>query len=104
MLEGAATAYERAKQADAIIKQVGIMVMDETKDRAGTVVHRRAKNNPAIATSHSSWALVRSFCSEFGLSPVGRQRLEIQEADSSRDDLVSLLSQPRAPKNKPVVN
>ena len=100
MLEGAAVNYERAKLADAMIQKHGLVVVDVITDAQGKAIGRRhVHRNPAISISNQAWALVRSFCSEFGLSPIGRQRLEVQQDhDNSREELIALLSQPRTPR------
>jgi P27 family predicted phage terminase small subunit len=84
MLEGACVNYERAVKADLVIAKSGLVV-------AG-------RANPAIAISNAAWRQVRSFCSEFGLSPVSRTRLTIEEAGNATDDLIKLLSRPRGRK------
>jgi P27 family predicted phage terminase small subunit len=100
MLEGACVHYQRAKLADSMIDKHGLVVVEAQTDREGKLTgQKRIRNNPAIAISNASWALVRSFTSEFGLSPIGRQRLDVQrDHDNSRDELIALLSQPRTPK------
>jgi P27 family predicted phage terminase small subunit len=100
MLEGACVHYQRAKLADSMIDKHGLVVVEAQTDREGKLTgQKRIRNNPAIAISNASWALVRSFTSEFGLSPIGRQRLDVQrDHDSSRDELIALLSQPRVPR------
>jgi P27 family predicted phage terminase small subunit len=100
MLEGACVHYERAKQADEIIQKHGLVVVDVATDATGKPAGRRhVHRNPAISISNASWALVRSFCSEFGLSPIGRQRLDVKpDHDRSHEELMAALSQPRAPR------
>lgn len=100
-LEGACTHYERARQADALIRKHGLVIADIITDEKGKIVARRhARRNPAIAISHQAWALVRSFCSEFGLSPTGRQRLAVEPEDTSQQELLALLMRPRTPKTE----
>lgn len=97
MLEGACVGYQQAVQADQIIAKEGMIVEDKAiKDGALIVLRRKA--HPAIAVSRSAWAQVRSFCSEFGLSPVSRQRLASEKPDHETEDLLALLSQPRQPR------
>jgi P27 family predicted phage terminase small subunit len=62
----------------------------------------KLKAHPAVAISRSAWAQVRSFCSEFGLSPVSRTRLSIEKKNDAEADLMALLSAPR--ENRPAVN
>lgn len=93
MLEGACVNYARAVEADLMIAKSGLVVAEVSESGA-----RRVKANPAIAISNVAWRQVRSFCSEFGLSPVSRTRLTIEEAGNATDDLIKLLSKPRERK------
>jgi P27 family predicted phage terminase small subunit len=93
MLEGACVNYERAVEADLMIAKSGLVVAETLESGA-----RRVKANPAIAISNAAWRQVRSFCSEFGLSPVSRTRLTIEDPGNATDDLLKLLSQPRERK------
>ena len=45
--------------------------------------------------------LLKSFCSEFGLSPVSRTRLTIEKPADGEDELIAILSQPRERKQPP---
>lgn len=93
MLEGACVNYARAVDADLLIAQSGLCVAEVSESGA-----RKVKANPAIAISNAAWRQVRSFCSEFGLSPVSRTRLTIEEAGNATEDLLKLLSKPRERK------
>jgi P27 family predicted phage terminase small subunit len=95
MLEGACVNYARAVQADAIIQhgcQVEEPIINHT---SGEVIGTKVKNHPAVAVSNAAWRQVRAFCSEFGLSPVSRTRLVLEQPDTSTEDLMKLLSTPR---------
>jgi phage terminase small subunit len=46
---------------------------------------------------------MRSFCSEFGLSPISRMRLVIDKEDAGEADLMNLLSRPREKRTLPAV-
>jgi len=39
--------------------------------------------------------IMRAFCSEFGLTPISRTRLSVENPGEEEDDLMALLSQPR---------
>ena len=54
--------------------------------------------HPGLAIRDRALALLRSFCSEFGLSPVSRARLSVDRVDTSEEDLWAILSQPRKKK------
>ena len=94
MLEGTCVMYARAVEADIAIQRDGITVQDSTINKAGEVVVLNSKPHPAIAISNTAWTQLRSFCSEFGLSPVSRTRLSLNPAEKV-DDLAMLLSKPR---------
>ncbi len=101
MLEGACTSYALAVQADLILAKDGPVVEQlyvEPESKEVVVLGR--KKHPAVEIRNRAWALVRSFCSEFGFSPVSRMRLTPQESagDSAgeMDKLAEMLSKPRA--------
>jgi len=102
MLEGACANYARAVEADRIIARDGITVEESTINDDGEVVVLKVKKHPAVDVAARSWSLVRSFCSEFGLSPVSRTRLSIGKEGPQEDDLAALLMRPREPKKPPV--
>jgi P27 family predicted phage terminase small subunit len=100
MLEGACVNYARAVQADAIIQrgcQVEEPIINHT---IGKVIGTKIKNHPAVAISNAAWRQVRAFCSEFGLSPVSRTRLALEQPDTSIEDLMKLLATPREKRKK----
>ncbi len=97
MLEGACVAYQQATQADSILADEGPVCLHVTVDRETGHELRKLKAHPAVAISRSAWTQLRSFASEFGLSPVSRTRLSI-EKKSDGQDLASLLSAPRTPR------
>lgn len=100
MLEGACVWYERAVIADRLIREK-ILIIDEVLDKQGKPTGRKRVNrNPAWSASREAWVMVHSFCSEFGLSPVSRQRLRV-EANPSNESLFERLNAPRPPKEPP---
>lgn len=104
MLEGAALNYARAVRADMQIQREGLTIEDayidpETKER----IVLKVKAHPAVAISNQAWRQVRSFCSEFGLSPVSRTRLSVDNKDKL-PDLSEILNKPREPKTAEIVN
>jgi phage terminase small subunit len=48
-----------------------------------------------VRQGNQAWALMRSFCTEFGLSPVSRMRLAVEKEDVGEADLLELLGRPR---------
>jgi P27 family predicted phage terminase small subunit len=109
MLEGACVNFARAVEADMLVQLEGLVIVQEIKtDKNGQVVTIKKRKNPAIDISNKAWTLVRSFCSEFGLSPVSRTRLAIGKDRDVADDFAKLLSKPRekrpGPAGPPTVN
>ncbi len=102
MLEGACVNYARAVDADLIIAAGGIVLEEPILDKQETVVGTKYKANPAIAISNAAWKLAKGFCSEFGLSPVGRTRLAVEKPNDEEKDLMEMLSQPRTARTRPV--
>ena len=104
MLEGACVAYDHAVQADELLATDGVVVREPIVDKDGNVVGYKRKKHPAVEVSKASWAQVRAFASEFGLSPASRARITTGKPQQSGDDrdLMALLSKPRAPR--PTVN
>ena len=101
MLEGACVAYSRAVDADLMITEKGIILSEPIIDRkTGELLGYKSRTNQAIAVSNASWKQVRSFCSDFGLSPVSRTRLTIEKPDNGEKDLMKLLSAPREPRKE----
>lgn len=99
MLEGACIAYERAVKADLILAKEGLIAKDMFINDEGEAIVLRIKKHPAVEISNRSWLIVKAFSSEFGLSPVSRLRLHTEpDDDAGEDDLMKLLSQPRAPQ------
>lgn len=96
MLEGACLNYSRAVQADLLVAAAGLLLEEPITDSEGDVVGTKYKANPAISISSNAWRNVRAFCSEFGLSPVSRTRLTIEKKDDAENELLDLLSKPRA--------
>lgn len=103
MLEGTCVAYARAVQADLILDEEGILVKELFINDEGEAIVLKVKKHPAVEISNRSWLIVRAFCSEFGLSPVSRTRLSITKEPDAEDDLMKLLSQPRAAAGKPLI-
>jgi P27 family predicted phage terminase small subunit len=94
MLEGACVAYESAVWAyELLAKQGRIVVTARDKDGKATAV----RPHPAVKISVESWAQLRAFAAEFGLSPASRMRLTV---DSHEDvgELADILDLPRTPR------
>jgi P27 family predicted phage terminase small subunit len=95
MLEGACVHYARAVKADLQIAREGITVREPVivNGHAHSTL-TRVKKHPAVAVSNASWLIVRSFCSEFGLSPSARMRLQVAPRSKSVGDVDAVLNGP----------
>ena len=108
MLEGTCRAYERAVKADLILDKQGLTVEDKFVDKDGEVLVLRVRKHPAVEISNRSWLIVKAFCSEFGLTPVSRIRLNSDfdgtggDVKDEIDKLETVLSKPRIPRTEVV--
>lgn len=100
MLEGACVHYARAVDADLRIAKEGSVVNDAVLYK-GEILEGvvRIKKHPSVSVSNASWAHVKAFCSEFGLSPVARTRLTIEKRDTSEAEMQAALSKPRVQRD-----
>ena len=98
LLEGACVNYAKAVQADLLVLAGGVTLEEPIMDSEGHQAGVRIKRNPADVVSNRAWSLLKSFCSEFGLSPVSRTRLAVEKPNVEEADLMDMLSQPRAPR------
>ena len=105
MLEGACIAYDASIDSYLTIKAQGrVIVKRALNPETNKLVAVDVKPHPAVRQGNQAWALMRAFCSEFGLSPVSRTRLAVDKMDDSEEDLLELLSRPRAERKKlPIV-
>lgn len=67
-------------------------VMEAETDDGMLIIYQQPAKNPAVLIARDAAAQIRAFCSEFGLSPSARTRLETPEPDAGADDVESLLS------------
>ena len=104
MLEGCCVAYDAAVDAYETIQKQGRLIAKKALDPAtNKLVVVDVKPHPAVRQGNQAWALMRSFCSEFGLSPVSRIRLSIEREDTGDADLLELVGRPREKRTPPVV-
>ena len=102
MLEGACVAYEAAVDAYETIQKQGRLVAKRVLDpETNKLVVVNVKPHPAVAQGNAAWALLKAFCSEFGLSPVSRTRLAIDRPAAGEADLMEILSRPRERRPEP---
>ena len=104
MVEGACVAYDAAVSSyEAVLAQgrlIAKKALDQATNRLAVV---DVKPHPAVRQGNQAWALMRSFCSEFGLSPVSRMRLAVEKEDVGEADLLELLGRPRETRTMSVV-
>ena len=104
MLEGVCIAYEAAIACYETIKTQGRFIAKRALDpKTNTMIVVDVKPHPAVRQGNQALALMKAFCSEFGLSPVSRMRLAVDKQDDGETDLMELLSRPREKQPPPVV-
>lgn len=104
MLEGACIAYDASIDAYLTIKTQGRFIAKRALDpKTNTMVVTDVKPHPAVRQGNQAWALMRAFCSEFGLSPVSRTRLAVDNQDDGDADLMEILNRPRPDRTPPIV-
>jgi P27 family predicted phage terminase small subunit len=102
MLEGACVAYQTYADLYEIVEQQGKLVAKKERNPVtGQLEVVDVRAHPGLAIRDRALALMRSFCSEFGLSPVSRARLFVERREADGDDLMTLLMQPRERKQPP---
>ncbi len=99
MLEGACAAYQTfVKMHERIEEQGELVAKRERNPVTGQMEVVDVRPHPGLAIRDRALALLRSFCSEFGLSPVSRARLTTEPVDTDEEDLWAILSRPRPKK------
>lgn len=87
-LEGACKAYQMAVDADNILAEEGLTM---SVGEQGYLQQR-----PEVSISHNSWKRFRDFCSEFGMTPAARGRINMATPAKKEDDLAAILNAPRS--------
>jgi P27 family predicted phage terminase small subunit len=101
MLEGACVAYSTYVKMHRKIEEQGELVARKERNPATNQLEVvDVRPHPALRIRDRALGLLRSFCSEFGLSPVSRVRLSVQPREAGTDDLMALLTQPRDRKEQ----
>lgn len=78
LLEAACVNYATAVRAHLKIEKQGEVIQDPIVSRdTGNVVAYRAKKNPWLPIREHAHRLLLSFCSEFGVNPAARTRLNV---------------------------
>jgi P27 family predicted phage terminase small subunit len=102
MLEGACASYGTYADLQVLIEKQGHLVAKrERNPQTGQLEVTDIRPHPGLAVRDRALALMRSFCCEFGLTPVSRARLSVEPADNTMDELWEILSRPRQPRPVP---
>lgn len=102
MLEGACVSYGTYVKMHELIEAQGELVArKERNPQTGQLEVVDVRAHPGLAIRDRALTLMRSFCSEFGLSPVSRARLFVERREADGDDLMALLTRPRERKQPP---
>ena len=100
-LEGACQAYAHARASDELIARNGLIIETfTTNQETGEKELGETFTNPACNLSVKFWTMYSRFCSEFGLTPISRQRIAGSGKDqaSAMKELQEMLSRPRDPR------
>ena len=95
MLEGAVIAYAESVACYLLVEKQGRVIARRARDASGNWVVVGMVAHPAVRQRNQALLIMRAFCSEFGLSPISRTRLSVENPAEEEDDLFALLSQPR---------
>lgn len=77
-------AWARLVEAERLIAEHGQqMVALEYETSDGQSIYVRPAPNPALAEAAKASGIIRQFCSEFGLTPSSRSRIQAPEATKS---------------------
>lgn len=95
MLEAACVNFQTAVRAHLKIEEQGEVINEPITSRdTGQIIGYRSKKNPWVAVREHAHRLLLSFCSEFGVSPAARTRLNINPPDHSEQNIEALLRGP----------
>src|SRR6516162_2814097 len=95
LLEAACVNFQTAVRAQLKIEKQGEVIDEPIISRdTGQIIGHRSKKNPWVAIRDHAQRLLLSFCSEFGLSPSARTRLNITAPSHSDADIEALLNGP----------
>lgn len=96
-LAGYCTSIEQWILASAAIGKYGILIA-ELDEMTGT---GSVKTNPAVRVRSDALRHMRSFESEFGLTPASRSKLQINVDSDTTDPFEDFLDEPTQPVRKP---
>jgi P27 family predicted phage terminase small subunit len=96
-LECLCSAYALASTAADDVALHGAIIQEPVV-ADGQVIGMRRRKNPSVEIANAAWRHVRGFCSDFGFSPAARTRISLEKPDTSEQDFMKLLSEPRLPR------
>ncbi len=91
MLEGVCVNYAMAVQAELQIATEGAILREPIFSRGKPTGAVRLRKHPALAVANRAWGLFRAFAGDFGLSPVSRTRLSIENPDNNSEHVWEIL-------------
>jgi P27 family predicted phage terminase small subunit len=95
LLEAACVNFQTAVTAHLQIQKQGEVVEELIIARdSGKVIGHRVRKNPWVTVREHAHRLLLSFCSEFGVSPAARTRLNIERPRTDEDEIEKILSGP----------
>jgi P27 family predicted phage terminase small subunit len=101
MLEGACASYQTyVRMHQRVDEQGELVAKKERNPTTGQMEVVDVRAHPGLAIRDRALMQMKAFCSEFGLSPVSRVRLSVDNQDGATEDLWALLSTPREPRKK----
>ncbi|MGB3346641.1 MAG: phage terminase small subunit P27 family [Candidatus Humimicrobiia bacterium] len=83
--------YAKWKKAEKFLKKHGMTIKIPQKDEYGNVVSIQVKKFPEVSIANECLKQIRSFASEFGLTPSSRGRLFLP-GETPEDEMEKLLS------------
>jgi P27 family predicted phage terminase small subunit len=75
--------YSTWRQADAIIKDSGLVVKTFTTDKDGNILLETIKKHPAVAIRSDAFEKMKAFLIEFGFTPASRSRVHLPEEEKN---------------------
>jgi P27 family predicted phage terminase small subunit len=74
-------AYARWHQAEEEVSKRGILIEETIFDKDGNEVSSKLKRNPAVSISNEALKIMKSYLTEFGLTPSSGSRLQIEQPE-----------------------
>jgi P27 family predicted phage terminase small subunit len=72
-------AYARWHEAEEEVSKRGILIEETIFDKDGNEISSKLKRNPAVSISNDALKIMKSYLTEFGLTPSSGSRLQIEQ-------------------------